>query len=252
MMILEIAGCILCLFFLALFLPITYRISFAAWKLEIRISALGGLLSKKKFFSFHKEKTMKEEEEKKEEESISSESAREELNRVLDEWEDNQASEEKDEEDKKAAEVKRQETAEEEEKLPSADDSGKAPLKKEKAHPSYAAQLCFALDNGLAERCLKGALRIAAHGFPGRYHIEGELGLGEPMHTGILCGLVYTFFLKAAEDIQWNYVDRVCTLSGRAGGRLIPLYLLYILLTLALSKPAREFWHFRQGGNDNG
>jgi len=64
--------------------------------------------------------------------------------------------------------------------------------------------------------------------------------------------MVYAFRPKAAEEIRWNYVDKECTLTGKSEGRLIPLYVLYILIKLALSKPAREFWHFRQGGNDNG
>ena len=35
-------------------------------------------------------------------------------------------------------------------------------------------------------------------------------------------------------------------------GRIIPLYVVYILLTLAVARETREFWHFRRGGKVNG
>ncbi|WP_299145616.1 hypothetical protein [uncultured Dialister sp.] len=238
----------LALVFLLLLVPLSYTLSFERWKLDIKVCWLWGLISKGQTFSFYKP----------EDESGEpvEEGALAELDETLDAWEETLTAGEKEEapsENGKKEEIKEIETPaspvqEEEPPL----EKEEEPAAHEKSHPSYLAQLLFALDSGLAARCLQAAGNLISHGFIRKWHVEGGLGLGDPMHTGILCGLFYAFLPGGAEEISWNYVDKECTLSGYGRGRLIPLYVLYILLKLALSKPAREFWHFRQGGNDNG
>lgn len=233
--------------FLLLLVPLSYILSFETWKLDIKAGWLWGLISKGQTFSFSKAED--EIGEPVEDEALA------ELDETLDAWEETMAAGGKGEapaEDGKKEEIREIGTP------PSPVQEEEKPLEKEepaaheKSRPSYLAQLFFALDSGLAARCFQVAGSLISHGFIRKWHVEGGLGLGDPMHTGILCGLFYAFLPGGAEEISWNYVDKECTLSGYGRGRLIPLYVLYILLKLALSKPAREFWHFRQGGNDNG
>ena len=251
MMIVEILLALLLLVILLLVLPFSYSLSFEKWKLEIRISLLLGLISKRKTFSLHDEEASAEGED--------SEKALNELDEALDTLEERvkdrkEASAERNPVEKAATlEVGEKEKGKE---VPF---SGKKSFREEeisssgeKKGPSYLSQVCFALENGLAERFLESLSLLISHGFPKALEFKGGLGLGDPMSTGVLCGMVYAFLPKAAEEIRWNYVDKECTLTGKSEGRLIPLYVLYILIKLALSKPAREFWHFRQGGNDNG
>lgn len=250
MIIVEMVAALLALVFLILLLPFSYSLSFEKWKLEIKVSLLLGLISKRKAFSLH---------DKEEPEEEDAEEAMEELDHALDAWEETMGpAGPGDEEvpDKKEKEeigpTGSDEKGNGEKEISISRKEEETPLPKEKEHPSYLAQFRFALENGLVERCLGNLSLLISHGFPKTLEVKGNLGLGDPMHTGILCGMVYAFLPKAAEEIRWNYVDKECTLEGTSRGRLIPLYVLYILIKLALSKPAREFWHFRQGGNDNG
>lgn len=251
MIFVEMVAALLALVFLILLLPFSYSLSFEKWKLEIKVSLLLGLISKRKAFSLH---------DKEEPEEEDTEEAIEELDHVLDAWEetmepanpgDEEVPEKKEKEEPVPTGSDEKGKGEEEISI-SHKDEEETPPPKEKAHPSYLAQFRFALENGLVERCLGSLSLLISHGFPQTLEVKGNLGLGDPMHTGILCGMVYAFLPKAAEEIRWNYVDKECTLEGTSRGRLIPLYVLYILIKLALPKPAREFWHFRQGGNDNG
>ena len=53
MIIVEIVAALLALVFLILLLPFSYSLSFEKWKLEIKVSLLLGLISKRKAFSLH-------------------------------------------------------------------------------------------------------------------------------------------------------------------------------------------------------
>lgn len=253
MIIVEIVAAFLALVFLILLLPFSYSLSFEKWILEIKVSLLLGLVSKRKIFSLPDDDQEEPEEEDAEE-------AMEELDHALDAWEetmgpagpgDEEVPDKKEKEEIGPTGSDEKGNGEKEISI-SHQDEEETPPSKEKAHPSYLAQFRFALENGLVERCLGSLSLLISHGFPKTLEVKGNLGLGDPMHTGILCGMVYAFLPKAAEEIRWNYVDKECTLTGKSRGRLIPMYVLYILIKLALSKSAREFWHFRQGGNDNG
>ena len=115
-------------------------------------------------------------------------------------------------------------------------------------HPSHGEQLRFALHNGLLEKVFCAVSDCVSHGWPKQWTIEGEFGTGDPMETGLLCGMTAAFFQKETSGIVWNYLDKVIDVTGGGRGRIIPLYLLYIVLKLIISKEARQFWHFRQGG----
>lgn len=121
------------------------------------------------------------------------------------------------------------------------------PETEEAVRPSLWAQLRFAVRNGLAEKAFSAASAFLRHSFPGRWEARGEFGTSDPMHTGVLCGLTRAFFCRETKDIVWNYVEPKTDLTISAGGRILPLYAVYIVLRLILSKQAREFYHFRKG-----
>ena len=241
---------ILLVILLLLLIPLTYSISFEKWKLTVRVGALFGLISKVIEIDPMKKK-------KKE-----SEESAEELDEALDELDESVSGKtgpimpeepleiKTDEKSPTSAESRPAEKKpeEEEKEEPQKEES----KKNKKNKPSLLAQGRFALDNGLIKLVLIAAAKIIDHGFPRRWQVEGKLGLPDPMYTGVFQGLLYAPLPGAAEEIEWDYLETVFTLKGRGRGRLIPLYVLYILLKLAVSKEAREFWHFRQGGKQNG
>ena len=145
-----------------------------------------------------------------------------------------------------------EEKAEVHERLP---DSGEAAVEREteekKGHTLWE-EIRFAMENGLAERVLHAAGKILSHSFPRQCCIRGDFGTGDPMTTGIACGMSMAFLDKETEEIRWNYLEPVNTLSGEAKGRIIPLTMIYIAGRLLLSRPAREFWHFRKEEKNHG
>lgn len=145
-----------------------------------------------------------------------------------------------------------EEKAEERERPP---DSGEAAVEREteekKGHTLWE-EIRFAMENGLAERVLHAAGKILSHSFPRQCCIRGDFGTGDPMTTGIACGMSMAFLAKETQEIRWNYLEPVNTLSGEAKGRIIPLTMIYIAGRLLLSRPAREFWHFRKEEKNHG
>ena len=145
-----------------------------------------------------------------------------------------------------------EEKAEVHERLP---DSGEAAVEREpeekKGHTLWE-EIRFAMENGLAERVLHAAGKILSHSFPRQCCIRGDFGTGDPMTTGIACGMSMAFLAKETQEIRWNYLEHVNTLSGEAKGRIIPLTMIYIAGRLLLSRPAREFWHFRKEEKNHG
>ncbi len=145
-----------------------------------------------------------------------------------------------------------EEKAEVHERLP---DSGEAAVEREpeekKGHTLWE-EIRFSMENGLAERVLHAAGKILSHSFPRQCCIRGDFGTGDPMTTGIACGMSMAFLAKETQEIRWNYLEPVNTLSGEAKGRIIPLTMIYIAGRLLLSRPAREFWHFRKEEKNHG
>ena len=122
----------------------------------------------------------------------------------------------------------------------------------EKKGASLWREIRFAMGNGLAERVLHAAGNLLSHSFPSRCRIQGDFGTGDPMTTGIACGMAMAFLAQETKEIRWNYLQPVNTLSGEAKGRIIPLTMIYIAGRLLLSRPAREFWHFRKEEKNHG
>lgn len=145
-----------------------------------------------------------------------------------------------------------EEKAEVHERLPDAAEAQAESVAEEKKGPSLWREIRFAMGNGLAERVLHAAGKLLSHSFPRRCRIRGDFGTGDPMTTGIACGMAMAFLAQETKEIRWNYLQPVNTLSGEAKGRIIPLTMIYIAGRLLLSRPAREFWHFRKEEKNHG
>ena len=143
-----------------------------------------------------------------------------------------------------------EEKAEVHERLPDAVEAQAE--REEKKGASLWREIRFAMGNGLAERVLHAAGKLLSHSFPRRCRIQGDFGTGDPMTTGIACGMAMAFLAQETKEIRWNYLQPVNTLSGEAKGRIIPLTMIYIAGRLLLSRPAREFWHFRKEEKNHG
>ena len=145
-----------------------------------------------------------------------------------------------------------EEKAEVHERLPDAAEGQAEREAAEKKGASLWREIRFAMGNGLAERVLHAAGKLLSHSFPRRCRIRGDFGTGDPMTTGIACGMAMAFLAQETKEIRWNYLQPVNTLSGEAKGRIIPLTMIYIAGRLLLSRPAREFWHFRKEEKNHG
>lgn len=145
-----------------------------------------------------------------------------------------------------------EEKAEVHERLPDAAEAQVKRETEEKKGASLWREIRFAMGNGLAERVLHAAGKLLSHSFPRRCRIRGDFGTGDPMTTGIACGMAMAFLAQETKEIRWNYLQPVNTLSGEAKGRIIPLTMIYIAGRLLLSRPAREFWHFRKEEKNHG
>lgn len=148
--------------------------------------------------------------------------------------------------------VQAEEKAEVHERLPDAAEGQAESEAEEKKGASLWREIRFAMGNGLAERVLHAAGNLLSHSFPRRCRIRGDFGTGDPMTTGIACGMAMAFLAQETKEIRWNYLEPVNTLSGEAKGRIIPLTMIYIAGRLLLSRPAREFWHFRKEEKNHG
>lgn len=207
-----------------LLIPIRYTVTLVRWRLILSVSVLLGLWRKR----------------------IELPPAREEPLAPV------EMTEEPEEDWMEETLAQAEEKAEVHERLP---DSGEAAVEREteekKGHTLWE-EIRFAMENGLAERVLHAAGKILSHSFPRQCCIRGDFGTGDPMTTGIACGMAMAFLAKETQEIRWNYLEPVNTLSGEAKGRIIPLTMIYIAGRLLLSRPAREFWHFRKEEKNHG
>ena len=144
---------------------------------------------------------------------------------------------------KKAPEEKTKENKAEKHKESA--DEGKG---KKKKRPPLWKQLRFAIHNGLAENIFKALAAILAHSMPRKWNFCGEFGTGDPMQTGLLAGMAKAFLPESTKNIVWKYIEPSYKLKGKGQGRIIPFYAVYIIVCLAVSAPARQFWRYRQGG----
>lgn len=213
--------------FILLLIPIRYTVTLVRWRLILSVSVLFGLWRKRIELPPAKEETPPPVE----------------------------MTEEPEEDWMEETLAQAEEKAEERERPPSSPSSGEAVKEREteeKKGPSLWEEIRFAMENGLAERVLHAAGKILSHSFPRQCRIHGDFGTGDPMTTGIACGMSMAFLAKETQEIRWNYLEPVNTLSGEAKGRIIPLTMIYIAGRLLLSRPAREFWHFRKEEKNHG
>lgn len=207
-----------------LLIPIRYTVTLVRWRLSLSVSVLFGLWRKE----------------------IELSPAREEPLALA------EMTEEPEEDWMEETLAQAEEKAEVHERLP---DSGEAAVEREteekKGHTLWE-EIRFAMENGLAERVLHAAGKILSHSFPRQCCIRGDFGTGDPMTTGVACGMAMAFLAKETKDVRWNYLESVNTLSGEAKGRIIPLVMIYIAGRLVLSRPAREFWRFRKEEKNHG
>lgn len=207
-----------------LLIPIRYTVTLACWRFSLSVSVLFGLWRKKIEFPSAKEETPPPVE----------------------------MTEEPEEDWMEETLAQAEEKAEERERPPSSGEAAVERETEEKKGPSLWEEIRFAMENGLAERVLHAAGKILSHSFPRQCCIRGDFGTGDPMTTGIACGMSMAFLAKETQEIRWNYLEPVNTLSGEAKGRIIPLTMIYIAGRLLLSRPAREFWHFRKEEKNHG
>ena len=203
MIALKIGGSLLLLILAALLIPVTYSLRFEKWHLDFRIFWLAGLLQRRKEVAFHS--PGKEEPE------------------IGDTVEEGPEEEKEGEfpEPAVADEEKIDNVSENQVEIPPAEEPRTENIeetgdKMEKEGPSLLSQIHFGLENGLAEALAAAISRLLSHSFPRYWHVEGALGLGDPMDTGILCGMVYASLPGAAQAIDWDYTESA--VIGSIGG----------------------------------
>ena len=114
------------------------------------------------------------------------------------------------------------------------------------ARPGTAAVLSFAWKSGAAGVLLRAAGRLYRHSRPSFFRLTGRCGLGDPMETGLLAGLLYAS-LPGANHIDWDYTARVFAVTAEAAGRIVPLYVLIIFCSVLASGPVRRTNAYRRG-----
>lgn len=231
-MIMGMLAFLLAAVLILLLIPIRYTVTLMRWRLTLSVSVLLGLWRKE----------------------IELPPAKEEPSPQVEMTEEPQVemTEEPETDWMEEALAQAEEKAEVHERLPDAAEGQAESARAEKEGASLWREIRFAMGNGLAERVLHAAGNLLSHSFPRRCRIRGDFGTGDPMTTGIACGMAMAFLAQETKEIRWNYLQPVNTLSGEAKGRIIPLTMIYIAGRLLLSRPAREFWHFRKEEKNHG
>lgn len=120
------------------------------------------------------------------------------------------------------------------------------PAADEEKRPGIPAVLAFAWDNGAVRILLRAAGRLYRHSRPRHLVLAGRAGLGDPMKTGVAAGLVYAA-LPGACRIAWDFTGAVFDVSAEARGRIVPLYVLYIIGGVLAAGPVRRTRAFLKG-----
>lgn len=199
-----------CLMILLLLIPVRYRFRLEMWKVSVEIKALFGIVRK----------------------------------RMVMPRPGNARAEKKREEKEEMPDHKTDTALQEEEKKKKEDPE----KKKTKEKPSVFRQIQFAVNHGLAEEIIKAFFSLFKHSKPREWRIFGEFGTGDPMTTGVVQGTTLAFLPEITEEVEWKYLEPAYKIKGEGRGRIIPVYAAFIILRLAVSKPVRQFWRYRQGG----
>ena len=116
----------------------------------------------------------------------------------------------------------------------------------EEKRPGIPAVLSYAWNNGTLRILLRAAGRLYRHSRPRHLVLAGRAGLGDPMKTGVAAGLVYAA-LPGACRIAWDFTGAVFDVSAEARGRIVPLYVLYIIGGVLAAGPVRRTRAFLKG-----
>lgn len=119
--------------------------------------------------------------------------------------------------------------------------------RRKKKKPSLAKQIRFAIQNGTLSAAAEALGKVILHSRPGHWRVYGRFGTGDPATTGMAAGTCMAFLPDTVSGVEWVYLESVLALSCEGKGRVIPLYIAYIVIRLAVSRPVREFWQFRSG-----
>lgn len=120
------------------------------------------------------------------------------------------------------------------------------PAADEEKRPGIPAVLSYAWNNGTLRILLRAAGRLYRHSRPRHLVLAGRAGLGDPMKTGVAAGLVYAA-LPGACRIAWDFTGAVFDVSAEARGRIVPLYVLYIIGGVLAAGPVRRTRAFLKG-----
>lgn len=228
---------ILLLLVLLLLIPIRYRIIGEMWRAHIRVSFLFGLFSMEKTIPLPKKTKLEPQEE------LAAQDDRPE--HMSEEQEKGEAGKVEDEPRSAPAEEAPHGAPRAEEKNRPEGEQNEEPQEKKK--PSLARQIRFAIQNGTLSAAAEALGKVIRHSRPERWRVYGRFGTGDPATTGMAAGTCMAFLPDTVSGVEWVYLESVWTLSCEGKGRVIPLYIAYIVIRLAVSRSVREFWQFRSG-----
>lgn len=233
---------ILLLLLVLLLIPVRYKIAGEMWKVHAKVSLFFGLFSIEKTIPPPKKKKaeageIKEEPAETEEEIKYSET-------VGGETKETKPAEPGRNEEMPAEE---KETSESKPDIPK--DKDKKETKPKKKKPSLLKQIRFGIKNGLLSELLAALKKVILHSKPSKWRIYGRFGTGDPASTGMAAGTCMAFLPDVTSGVEWAYLESTHALFCEGEGRVIPLYMVYIVIRLAVSRPVREFWQFRSGKN---
>ena len=120
-------------------------------------------------------------------------------------------------------------------------------IKEKKKKPSVRQIFFYALDNGTLALVFDVMKKIFRHGRFSQYSLCGRVGFSDPMKTGLLAGLVLCYFPSCR--IEWDYVRPCNDFVFMVQGRIVPLYILCLLVSLAGEKPVRQTISYGRGAS---
>lgn len=118
---------------------------------------------------------------------------------------------------------------------------------KETEHPSWANQLVYAYRVGVFREIGKAFGRLWAHSKPRDGAIAGTFGTGDPALTGMIGGWCHAFLSHITRDMIWIYTERKNDIHGMIKGRVVPFYLLWIMIRFIVSSSVWKFIQYRKG-----
>lgn len=95
-----------------------------------------------------------------------------------------------------------------------------------------------AFRNGTVRLVFEAIRKIIRHSVSSSWRLTGRVGLFDPMETGMLAGLCAAFFPKICPE--WDFTGPCADFKLKAGGRIFPLYMIFVFMELARQAPVRE------------